>query len=83
MTEYSLFTDFLFSLQSPSSAGDKIIINCGGFIDHPHKGVNGGRRKLFFIFLSHALRSLLHAHFTRELADILEKNNKTCVYRLD
>ena len=37
----SLFTDPLFSIQSPSSARDKKI-NHGGFIDRRHKGVGVG-----------------------------------------
>ena len=52
-----------------------------------HGGSGGGRKKYFFIFLSCAPHSLLHARFTRELADVSEKNEKknkkTSVYRLD
>ena len=42
--QISLFTDPLFSLQSPSSVGDKNNINHGGFIDRQRKGVvEGGK----------------------------------------
>ena len=51
----SLFTDPLFSLQSPSSARDKKI-NRGGFIDRQRKGIGVGEEEN--IFLSRAPRSL-------------------------
>ena len=79
----SLFTDPLFSLQSPSSARNR-----GRFIDRLRKGVGmGEKRKIeenssLFFFLALRARSRALA----SLADVFEKNEKknktTSIYRL-
>ena len=74
----SLFTDPLFSLQSPSSARDKKQ-KPRGIYWPPAEGVWGWGRRKFFNFLSCAPRSF-------SLANVFEKNeknNKTAsVFRL-
>ena len=76
----SLFTDPLFSLQSPSSARDKKQPQGGegggGVIDRQHKGVGVGKKKID-IFLYRAPRSLADVFRRNE-----KKNRTTSGYRL-
>ena len=84
---YSRFTDplyFPFKVRQAGLIKDKPQ----GIYLPPAQGVNSWEvenRRSFFIFLSRAPRSFSRARFARELADVLEKNekkNKTSVYRL-
>ena len=80
-TNYSLFTDPLFSLESPSSSPDKKQ-TAGEFFDRQRKGVGVGEEEVIYFSFSRSAIALALV-----LADVFQKNEKknktTSVYRLN
>ena len=84
VSKCSLFTETLFSLQSPSSARDKKQKSRIWW--PPAQGSRVGKEKIDFNFISRTSHSFSHDRFACALADVFEKNenkNKTTsFYRL-